>query len=368
MSNNQYMDINQFLDTYFNAITDNKKHRVFVNFVQGLLNNNSPEYQQRWLFDMQDSLSANDKALFNQYIAAMQDNSPAAKDFMNMVQVFTFFNSSAAQDTRQDRETKAKVIIDAVQNGAIKNPLYSYKLLKQIPEYALSKETDKARWLALTKNPYATAYDAANYAKYTKSPEEIFKLIDDFKIKTENALEPELAKDIKNADNIKEILDNNYGGLGNMFGVLHDLTIGNAEQFNKMKTLAHTIDEEFNLHNILELKSGNYIKQYKESAEMQLAQIKPEMEKAKQQLVNAQDSEHQLNLALESAQLEIQKLQEQLKQKDKEIYNTETKYNILKGQINLYLRDANERANGNMFNKGKDLAEMLKKLQQEINK
>lgn len=368
MSNNQYMDINQFLDTYFNAITDNKKHRVFVNFVQGLLSNNSPEYQQRWMFDMQDHLSENDKALFNQYIAAMQDNSPAAKDFMNMVQIFTFFNSSSAQDTRQDRETKARVIIEAAQNGAIKNPLYSYKLLKQIPEYALSKETDKARWFALTCNPYATAYDAANYAKYVKSREELLKLIDDFKIKTEEALEPELAKEVKNADNIKRILGNNIDGLGNMLLYLRDLSTHDKQLYSKMEELRDEIYDKFSMQNILAFKSGNYIKQYKESAEMQLASIKPELAQAKQQLVNAQDSEHQLNLALESAQLEIQKLKEQLKQKDEELKKAKTENGLLKGKVTVFIQNVEKRMNGSILNKGHDIANLAMTLKQDISK
>lgn len=368
MSNSNYMDINQFLDTYFKAITDNKKYRVFVNFAQGLLNDNSLAHLQNWMFDMQNDLSENDKTLFNQYIAAMQDNSPAAKDFINMVQVFTFFNSAAVQDTRKDRETKARVIIDAIQKGAITNSLYSYKLLQQIPEYALSKETDKARWLAITKNPHATANDASNYAKYASSPEEIFNLIDDFKIKTENALASELAKDVKNADSIQRILDNNRDGLGNMLSFLRELTIGNPEQANKAEELRRTLKDEFDIQKMLALKSGDYIKQYKESSEMQLANLKPELAKAKQDLVNIQSQGQQRDDALARAQAEIQKLQEQLKQKDKEIYNTQTKYNMLQGQVKLYIRDATDRANGSMLNKGKDLTNLLNKLQQEIEK
>lgn len=366
----KYMDINQFLDTYFRALSNKKHSRVFVfiNAVQGLLNYGGPDYWQSWLFDMQDSLSEDDKALFEQYIAAMQDNSPAAKDFLNMVQIFTFFNSAAAQDMRQDRETKARVIIDAAQNGAIKNPLYSYKLLKQIPEYALSKETDKARWLTISQNPYATTDDAAEYAKYSNSREELLKLIDDFKIKIENALDPELDKDVKNTDNIKAILDNNYDGLNKMLLYLRDLSTHDKQLYSEMEELRNEIYDKFSMQNILAFKSGNYIKQYKESSEMQLASIKPELVQAKQQLVNAQDSEHQLNLALGSAQLEIQKLQEQLKQKDEELKKAKTENGLLKGKVTVFIQNVEKRMNGSILNKGHDIANLAKTLKQDISK
>jgi len=366
----EYMDINQFLDTYFKALSNKKHSRVFVfiNAVQGLLNHGGPDYWQRWLLDMQDSLSEDDKALFDQYIAAMQDNSPAAKDFLNMAKVFTFFNSAATQDMRQDRETKAKVIIDAVRNGAIENPLYSYKLLKQIPEYALSKETDKARWQTLSQNPYATTDDAAEYAKYSDSREELLKLIDDFKIKIENALDPELDKDVKNTDNIKAILDNNYDGLNKMLLYLRDLSTHDKQLYSEMEELRDEIYDKFSMQNILAFKSGNYIKQYKESAEMQLAKLKPELTKARQDLVDARAREQQHDSALADVQAEMQKLQEQLKQKDEELKKAKTENGLLKGRVSVFIQDVEKRMNGSILNKGHDIANLAMTLKQDISK
>ncbi|MBO4682972.1 MAG: hypothetical protein J5611_00105 [Alphaproteobacteria bacterium] len=87
----------------------------------------------------------------------------------------------------------------------------------------------------------------------------------------------------------------------------------------------------------------------------------------RQDLACQQDFEHQQNAELEKAREEIEKMKQQLQQKDVALQNAESKYNMLKGQVNLYIRDVKERANGSMFGKGKDLADLAMQLQSQIN-
>ena len=364
---NKYMSVNQFLDMLFTASEHKDK---FVRYFANVVNNVSVadrggiNYIQNWM--QSADLSNELRTLFEQYVAAKQDQSPEAQDFLNMAETLTFFSTDAYNDKYKDPEFKALNILKLIQNNVIKNPMYSYKLLKQIPEMSVSSATLKNIRLAIAQNQNATAADAAEYAKWSKSPEEIRKLINDFMVKIEQNLAPELNKEILNEQRINSILGDT-NSLGNMIAYLSDLTRNNPEQFAKTRELAKMLDNKFDKNKILNVQNGNYIQQYKDQAELQLAEIKPEMAKMRQDLDNAKIFDKQYEDELTKLREENQRLKGELQNKDAALQNSENKYNMLKGQVNLYIRDVKERANGSMFGKGKDLADLAIQLQSQIN-
>lgn len=375
---NKYADVNQFLQMFFEADTHKDRYiRYFANVVNGL-NNNSDNlaYISNWMQDAE--LSKELRTLFNQYIAAKQDNSPEAQDFLNMAKVLTFFTTDAWQDKSKNPEFKALSILRLVKDyknddidnnqdhNKIENPLYAYRLLRQIPEVAVSKETLKDIRRLTAQNPYSDIYDVKKYAQFVKSPEELRKLINDCMVKMDKALEPERKKDIMDEQKVEQILGGTVS-IKNMIADLSDLTADNPQEIRKNQELLKIINDKYDIKKILDIKSGDYIQQYKDQAELQLATLKPEMEKMRKDL----DFEHNLQKQQEGYQAElreeIEKMKQQLQQKDVALQNAESKYNMLKGQVNLYIRDVKERANGSMFGKGKDLADLAMQLQSQIN-
>ena len=371
---NKYADVNQFLQMFFEANTHKDRYiRYFANVVNGLTNNPDIKYIQNWMQDAE--LSEELRTLFNQYIAAKQDNSPEAQDFLNRAKVLTFFTTDAWQDKSKNPEFKALNILRLVGDNnndnnkdynKIKNPLYAYRLLRQIPKEAVSKETLKEISRLIAQNPYSDLYDVRQYAQFVKSPEELRKLINDCMVKMDNALEPERKKDILDERQIEKILDGTVA-IKNMVADLSDLTADNPQEIRKNQELLKIINDKYDIKKILDIKSGDYIQQYKDQAELQLAILKPEIEKMRKDFAFEHDLQNQQADELTQMREEIEKLKRQLQQKDVALQNAESKYNMLKGQVNLYIRDVTERANGSMFGKGKDLADLAMQLQSQIN-
>ncbi|MBO4682971.1 MAG: hypothetical protein J5611_00100 [Alphaproteobacteria bacterium] len=185
---------------------------------------------------------------------------------MNIAKTFTFFTTDAWRNKYSNSEFVARNLLQAVQNNIISNPIYAYKLLKEIPRESVSTELYKDIVLEIANNPNANANDAAKYARFLKTPKEIREMITDWLNRADEALKPELDKDIKDFDAIQAIRNGYANGIDNMFGPLGDLTRTDPQEFAKTKELATMLDEEFDINKMIKVKSGNYIQQYKENA------------------------------------------------------------------------------------------------------
>lgn len=130
----------------------------------------------------------------------------------------------------------------------------------------MSTELYKDIVLEIANNPNANANDAAEYARFLKTPKEIREMITDWLNRADEALKPELDKDITDFNAIQAIRNNYANGIGNMFGPLGDLTRTDPQEFAKTKELTTMLDEEFDINKMIKVKSGNYIQQYKERA------------------------------------------------------------------------------------------------------
>jgi len=56
----------------------------------------------------------------------LENNSPEAKDFLNIAKTFTFFTTDAWRNKYSNSEFVARNLLQAVQNNIISNPQYMH--------------------------------------------------------------------------------------------------------------------------------------------------------------------------------------------------------------------------------------------------
>lgn len=376
----QYMNINEFLDLFFAAYDNNdSRWQTFVNWLADNPrpdnNPKGPARIQTYIDDNQSVLSDKMVKLFSVFRDAWQDalggeHSAEADDFINMMRsltlVFSSWNNNCDFETQQ--------VIRLVSNNKIKNPKYAYKLLRQASlreEQRVSKELKHETLRHMLASPFATSQDARRYCETSKSAEEVLAVINDYKVKTDEIIANVLQQDIINPNKMQDINQNWVHPLIYMSNDLKRLASGNQKMSEIAENISKTLLTEYSTDKMLSIDYGSYVQQYKDQAEIQIAKMKPDLEKAQQDLQKLQSKENFMRDALDKETAEVQKLRKQVNELEYKFNNSESKYNMLKATLNMHMAKANDRianARGIDLTKGKDLANIFEQLGQDLQK
>ena len=379
----KYMNLNEFLETFFTA-HDNKEDHIhfFSNLVADKLDLKS-------LKNKLDGLRTgpNTEKLFQQYMAARQDSSPEAADFLNMLETITMWFAFDSDKTRRYAfQTARKTIMHLYQSGKIKNQNLALQLLRQIKPDTQEKDQDLGIQIArlIATNPESTPQDLRDYSSmftYGKNrnklhdktiPEELIKMLSDQMVKIDGLIAEELAKDFVNVNNIRDT------NCGTLISVAEDILEIVQNQYKlrecddmyyeQVKNIVETVRNKYTIDNILRVAPENYVAKFEEQASLKLAKMEPQYEKMEKDLAQSQKSERAMRKEYDEMVQEKSEFESTIATLKSELATEKDKNKTMRATIKALLLDAETRAKGSIINVRKDIQKQIKKINEELGK
>lgn len=379
----KYMNLNEFLETFFTA-HDNKEDHIhfFSNLVADKLDLES-------LKNKLDGLRTgpNCEKLFQQYLAARQDSSQEAADFLNMLETITMWFAFDSDKTRRYAfQTARKTIMHLYQSGKIKNQNLALRLLRYIKPDAQENDQDMGIQIArlIATNPEATPQDLRDYSSmftYEKNrnklhdktiPEELIKMLSDQMVKTDKNISKELSKDFVNVDNIRNT------DCGTLIGVAEDILEIVRNQYDRhecsdmyyeqVKNIVETVRNKYTIDNILRVAPENYVAKIEEQASLKLAKMEPQYEKMEKDLAQAKKSEQSMRKEYDEMVQEKRELEDAIAKLKSELNSERNKSKTMRATIKTLLLEVDNRAKGSIINVRKDIQQKIKQISEELSK
>lgn len=367
----KYMNLNEFLETFFAAIDANEDRiGYFPNMVK---DNESVQALYQIIGSFAQDLGPNTRKLFEQYWNARNDNSPAAADFINMVRTVTIWY--AENYGRGDLQMSAKTVMHLCNSGKIKNQEFALRLLKTM-QNVLRRENpqmcDDASYMIAT-NPAAQPFDVYNFTNavqgnkqskyYADAPAELIKMLNDQMVRVDATIGAELAKDFPNVENIQK---SGAGTLPHIAEIIYEIMqkqqmsgTYTPQDIQQAKEIVRTLEQKYSMDNILNLELGNYVQQFEDQSSLKLAKMEPEYKKMEQELGVAQKSQREMRSVYDEQTRKVRELQDKIAKLESELGTEKSKNSTLRATVKTFIMDAERRAAGGLVNKGKDLAEQI---------
>ena len=379
----KYMNLNEFLKTFFTAHDNKEDH---IHFFSNLV---ADEPDLKSLKNKLDGLRAgpNTEKLFQQYVAARQDSSPEAADFLNMLKTITMWFAFDSDKTRRYKfQTARETIMYLCQSGKIENQNFALQLLRQIKPDTQEKDQDLGIQIArlIATNPEATPQDLRDYSSmftYGKNRdklhdktviEELIKMLNDQMSKTDKKISQELAKDFVNADNIR---DTNCGSLISVAEDIleivqkqYKLHECDAKYYEQIENLVAKIRAKYNLDSILSIAPENYVEKFEEQASLKLSKMEPQYEKMEKDLAQSQKSERAMRKEYDEMVQEKRELEDAIAKLKSELNSERNKSKTMRATIKTLLLEVDNRAKGSIINVRKDIQQKIKQISEELSK
>lgn len=377
----KYMNLNEFLKTFFTAQDNNEDHIIFFsNLVE-----ENPDLKS--VKDKLDGLrmGPNTEKLFQQYLAARQDSSSEAADFLNMLETITmWFSWNDTKYRRYKFQTARKTIMYLCQSGKIENQKFVLRLLKRIKPDAQENAPDLSLQIArlIATNPEANPYDLHEYSSMLAKSrdklhdktviEELIKMLNDQMSKTDKKISQELAKDFVNADNIR---DTNCGTLISVAEDILEIVQNqyklhecDAKYYEQIENLVAKIRAKYNLDSILSIAPENYVEKFEEQASLKLSKMEPQYEKMEKDLAQSQKSERAMRKEYDEMVQEKRELEDAIAKLKSELNSERNKSKTMRATIKTLLLEVDNRAKGSIINVRKDIQQKIKQISEELSK
>ena len=379
----KYMNLNEFLETFFTA-HDNKEDHIY--FFSNLV---ADEPDLKSLKNKLDGLRAgpNTEKLFQQYVAARQDSSPEAADFLNMLKTITMWFAFDSDKTRRyDFQTARKIIMHLYQSGKIENQNFALQLLRQIKPDTQEKDQDLGIQIArlIATNPESTPQDLRDYSSmftYGKNrnklhdktiTEELIKMLSGQMVKIDGLIAEELAKDFVNVNNIR---DTNCGSLISVAEDILEIVQNQYKlrecddmYYEQVKNIVETVRNKYTIDNILRVAPKNYVAKIEEQASLKLAKMEPQYEKMEKDLTQAKKSEQSMRKEYDTMTQKKSEFESTIATLKSELATEKDKNKTMRATIKALLLDAETRAKGSIINVRKDIQKQIKKINEELGK
>ncbi len=379
----KYMNLNEFLETFFTAHDNKEDH---IHFFSNLV---ADELDLKSLKNKLDGLRAgpNCEKLFQQYLAARQDSSPEAADFLNMLKTITMWFAFDSDKTRRyDLQTARKIIMHLYQSGKIENQNFALRLLRQIKPDTQEKDQDLGIQIArlIATNPESTPQDLRDYSSmftYGKNrtklhdktiPEELIKMLSDQMVKIDGLIAEELAKDFVNVNNIRDT------NCGTLISVAEDILEIVQNQYKlrecddmyyeQVKNIVETVRNKYTIDNILRVAPENYVAKFEEQASLKLAKMEPQYEKMEKDLAQSQKSERTMRKEYDEMVQEKRELEDAIAKLKSELNSERNKSKTMRATIKTLLLEVDNRAKGSIINVRKDIQQKIKQISEELSK
>lgn len=367
----KYMNLNEFLETFF-AAQDAKEDRIYY-FPNMVKDNHNIKSLSQIIGSFAQNLGPNTRKLFEQYWYARNDNSPAAQDFLNMVNTITVWY--AEDYARGPLQMPAETVMHLCQSGKIKNPEFALRLLKTMQDdlrRAHPQMNDDVSYMIAT-NSAAQPVDVYQFARdvarneqskyYENAPAELIKILNDQMARVDVAIGKELTKDFPNVENIQK---SGAGILPTIAEIILKImqkpkTSGayTWQDRQQIEEIVRTLKQKYSMNNILNIGMGNYVQQFEDQSSLKLAKMEPEYKKMEQELGAAQKSQREMRGAYDKQINEIRALKDKIAKLESELGTEKSKNATLRATVKTFIMDAERRAAGGLVNKGKDLAEQI---------
>ena len=363
-----YMKIDEFLKTFFTA-QDNHESRIeyFPNMVKDDPNLTS---LNDILSRFSGYLGPNTARLFRQYWDARNDSSPAAQDFLNMVKNITIWY--AEDYNRRGLSEAYETVKHLVVNNKIQNPEFALRLLNAI-QWTVKDEqlkTEIKRLIAM--NPASKPIDVYGYAVYLSrtpqskyyrdAPYELIQMLNDKRVRVDENIGLEVAKDVPNIQNIRETGAETLVRLANVILRMMEEQGAAPNDIQTMRALVEELKQKYSMENILDTAPQNYTQKYETAASIKLAYMEQEYSRMEQEAMQSKQSAQRARQTADEQYEEIRQLRDQIAKLEHEIGIEKSKNATLRGTVKTFIMEAEARARGGIVNKGKDLSEQIAKL------
>ena len=364
----KYMSVDEFLEKYFTAF----EHDPYAwgNRFFRYVASKAPAAFFEWYEKHKHQIKTQElQELYEEIAKAQKAETSDAKNFLYTVQVLTAADDLDFTDSRKFTEF-SKIILNAIQRGVIKKPENSYELLRKIDreydhKYAvvarelalhpLATPDDVERWL----NLYVISYDGINYQHkpsgtdvppFIGSVDDAKKKLNDLVAITKDKLNQELSKPMPNMDTIKSfeagIIPRIARQIVAIVRFMIDTRQGDqtADDVEKAKSVADELAREFDMNKILDVEHGNYVQQYADQAEIQIAEMRPAFEKMQQELETLRPAHIKMVKSWDEERQKVGTLEDDKEKLLRENDNLMSTIDFLKGKIKLFLKIFGERA------------------------
>lgn len=374
----KYMDLNEFLETFFAAMDANEDRiSYFPNMVK---DNHTIQALREVIGGFAQSLGPNTRKVFEQYWNARNDNSVEAYDFLNMVKTITIWY--ADHYGRGDLQMPAKTVMHLCNSGKIKNQEFALRLLKTMQNVLRRENPQMCHDVSymIATNPAAQPVDVYKFANavqgnkqskyYADAPAELIKMLNDQMVHVDAKIGAELSKDFPNVENIQK---SGAGTLPHIAEIIYEIMqkqqmsgTYTPQDIQQAKEIVRTLEQKYSMDNILNLELGNYVQQFEDQSSLKLAKMEPEYKKMEQELGVAQKSQRETRGAYDEQTRQVRELQDKIAKLESRLDTEKSKNNTLRATVNTFIMDAEARANGGMVNIRKDMLDQIRKLKSNM--
>lgn len=365
----KYMDLNTFLENWL-SIDHGYDIRMIAGFL--LVHNNElynrknhgkieQHFANRAKQDLNSLYTGQAKEITDQLVKAIEDPSPEATDFLDILQKFTAFYSYKPL-TDMEVSEYAQVQVNVISRGRIKDPMHAYMLLSKMESNNRlgSKLLLDVLHLKVT-NPNATLNDVYEYARlvanHQESPffagavEELMSMLNDHMTRIDERITAELNKDVPDKDNIVKLRTDQLLHITQCISDIMSKQEYPVTKLREMSELRTLLASKYDINKILDVEQGNYVQQFETRASLKVAE-------AEEKLKDAEKIQSDLDAAMKK----ITELEAQIAELNKaSTQNSAEQERFMKilemkiGAIKTFLKAFDEKK-GQTFNRGRDLA------------
>ena len=369
-----YMSVDEFLEKYFAA---------FKQDPQGWGNNffwsmasETPQKFFEWYEKHKHQIKTPElQELYAEIAKAQAAGTSDAKNFLYTVKVLTAFDNAftGKEVPQQKLDEYTEVVLNAInaKKRKVINPQNSYELLRRIDREYDHQYAVVSRELAL--NPLSTPHDVYEWldryvdsrhnrmgeyndeSEFIGSIDDAKKKLKDLAVITKTKLEQEInpeggALSLPNMDTIKSFEASTIPRIARQIVVIVEFMAKTGqdgqtkEDVEKAKSVAAEMTREFDMNKILDIKHGNYVQQYADQAEFQLAEMRPAFEKMQQELETLRPERIKMTNMWDEERQKVQKLEGDKEKLLRENNNLMSTIDFLKGKIKLFLTAFKKRA------------------------
>ena len=367
----KYMDLNTFLKNWL-SIDQGYDIRMIADFLvvhyNDLYNRKNhgkidQYFANRAKQELDSLYTEQAKEIMDQFVKAIEDPSPEATDFLDILQKFTAFYS-LKQLSDMEVSEYAQVQVNVISRGRIKDPMHAYMLLSKMESSNRlgSKLLLDVLHLKVT-NPNATLNDVKEYARlvanHQESPffagavDELMSMLNDHMTRIDERITAELNKDVPDKDNIVKLHTEQLLHITQCISDIMSKQEYPVTKLKEMSELRILLASKYDINKILDVEQGNYVQQFETRASLKVAEAEEKLKDA-----------GKIQSDLEAAMEKITELEAQIAELNKaSTQNSAEQEHFMKileikiGAIKTFLMSFDEKK-GQTFNRGRDLAEL----------
>jgi len=321
-SQDKYMTVDEFLTKYYTVLDPHyEQDKRGSGFVWALASD-SPQDFFKWYNAHKTQIKSPElQEIYAEIAKAQAAGTPAAMDFLYIIQVLTIFNNynTDKNPTPQQLSECTKVALHAIEKGAIKKPENSYRLLKRMNSKFDRTDTNVAQALAMHKlsTPDDVYRWLRNYVderwadgpiwqiksepKFTAPIDDVKKKLNDLSAITKAKLDAEMAGTFPNTQTIRSLEISFIPNIAHQIKTIVKHMAQNHQQgqtdedVNKATALAAELEAKFDESKILEPKNGHYVQQYDNQTEFRVVDAEQKYEQMKREKETAENSARRAN-------------------------------------------------------------------------